>query len=301
MEKIHKPEWSRYYHLDGLGSTGALHGHFVTHRYPRHVHDYFVVGLVEAGAEYCFYRGTTRVISAGQTFVINPDEPHTGEAAAPEGYVCRNLYFDGAILARIFDDFDRRAKVSFFTNAVLNDPSLTLLLSRFHGCLIASASKIERQSYLFEALAYLTARHGDSQITGRRVGRERLAVKRAREYIETHFSNDVSLTDLASVASLSPYYFARVFESEIGVPPHAYLEGVRIRRARERLAKGASIVSTALSVGYADQSHLTRRFKRYVGVTPGQYIRGNKIRQDGDCAHAQTPIYAESARQVGVF
>ncbi len=299
MEKIQKPEWSRYYRLDEFDSTGALHGHFVTHRYPRHVHDHFVVGLVERGSEYCFYRGSTRVISAGQTFVINPDEPHTGEAAAPEGYVCRNLYFDGAILARIFDGFDRRANLSFFTSAVLNDPSLTSLLSRFHACLIASASKIERQSYLFEALAYLIERHADSQVTGRRAGRERLAVRRAREYIETHFNNDVSLIDLASVASLSPYYFARVFESEIGVPPHAYLEGVRIRRARERLAKGASIVSTALSVGYADQSHLTRRFKRYVGVTPGQYIRGNKIRQDEDCAHAQTPIYAEYARQEG--
>jgi len=299
MEKMQKPEWSRYYRLDEFDSTGALHARFVTHRFPRHVHDYFVVGLVEAGSEYCFHRGSTRVISAGQTLVTNPGEPHTGEPATPEGYVCRNLYFDGAILARIFDDFDRRANVSFFTNAVLNDPCLTSLLSRFHGCLAANAPKIERQSYLFEVLAYLTAQHADSQVTGRRIGRERLAVKRTREYIEAHFNHDVSLIDLASVASLSPYYFARVFESEVGVPPHAYLEGVRIRRARERLAKGASIVSTALSVGYADQSHLTRRFKRYVGVTPGQYIRGNKIRQDEDCAHPQTPIYAEAARQDG--
>jgi AraC-like DNA-binding protein len=72
---------------------------------------------------------------------------------------------------------------------------------------------------------------------------------------------------------LSPYYFARAFESEIGVPPHAYLEGVRIRKAREFLDRGDTIVSAALSVGYSDQSHLTRRFKRFLGITPGQYIR----------------------------
>lgn len=281
------PEWSRYYHLDEFPSTSALHGRFVTHRYPRHVHGYFVFGLIEAGAESYYYRGATRVASAGQMFVINPDEPHTGEAATPEGYVCCNLYFDETIFDQMSGDFVRKANVSFFGDAVLEDPSLASLLRRFHESLAAGSSSIERQSYLFKTLACLVTRHGDSQATSRRIGKERVAVRRAREYIETHFDRDVSLIELSSIASLSPYYFARVFESEMGLPPHTYLEVVRIRHAQKRLEEGTSIVATALSVGYADQSHLTRRFKRYVGVTPGQYRRGSKIRQDGHSANVR--------------
>ena len=90
--------------------------------------------------------------------------------------------------------------------------------------------------------------------------------------MESHFGDAVSLSTLAEVASLSPFYFARAFNEEIGLPPHAYLEGVRIRRARQLLDRGEDLASVALAAGYCDQSHFTRRFKRFLGITPGQYV-----------------------------
>jgi AraC-like ligand binding domain len=45
-----RSEWSRYYRLP-VDSVEALHARFVTHSYPRHSHDYFVIGLVESGAQ----------------------------------------------------------------------------------------------------------------------------------------------------------------------------------------------------------------------------------------------------------
>src|SRR5579863_5737223 len=92
VERTDRNEWSRYYRLPGSESVEALHAHFVSHRYPRHVHDYFVVGLVEIGAQSYWYRGERHTTPAGQIFLVNPDEPHTGEAATPEGYVYRTLY-----------------------------------------------------------------------------------------------------------------------------------------------------------------------------------------------------------------
>jgi len=110
---------------------------------------------------------------------------------------------------------------------------------------------------------------------------EHPAVRAAREYIETHFAEDVTIPKLATLVSLSPFYFARAFEKEIGLPPHAYLESIRIRKACELLDQGHTVVSAALSAGYVDQSHLTHRFKRILGITPGQYVQRSKIRQDG--------------------
>jgi transcriptional regulator GlxA family with amidase domain len=109
---------------------------------------------------------------------------------------------------------------------------------------------------------------------------ERPAVTAALEYMETHFAEDVTIAKLAALVSLSPFYFARAFEKEIGLPPHAYLESIRIRKACELLDQGSTLASTALSAGYVDQSHLTHRFKRILGITPGQYVRRSKIRQD---------------------
>lgn len=128
------------------------------------------------------------------------------------------------------------------------------------------------------ALVRPMTRQVDSGLMQKRVGRARPAIKKAREYIEAHFAEDVSVSKLARLVSLSPCYFARAFKKETGLPPHAYLESVRLRKAREFIDRGEAIVTTALLVGYSDQSHLTHRFKRFLGITPGQYAMDSNAR-----------------------
>ena len=103
------------------------------------------------------------------------------------------------------------------------------------------------------------------------VGRDELVFRQLRDYLEAHYFEDVSLSQLGTLVSRSPYHTARVFSKLCGLPPHAYLESIRIRRARELLVSGASVVETALAVGYPDQSHFTHRFRRHTGMTPGRY------------------------------
>ncbi len=274
-----RTEWSRYYRLPAT-SVEALHARFITHSYPRHAHDYFVIGLVESGAQAYWYRGERRVTPAGQIFLVNPDEPHTGESASRDGYVYRTLYPSADLLARVAEEAGVGRGIPFFTSAVLNDRVLAGLLSRLHHRLAGQAPQSECESLLYKALTHLIAHHSEKPVSPKPVGSERCSVRKVREYLEANFSEDVSLSKLAAVVSLSPFYLARAFESEVGLPPHAYLEGVRIRKAREILDRGSDLVSTALAVGYSDQSHLTRRFKRFLGITPGQYARESKIRQD---------------------
>lgn len=273
-------EWSRYYHDRELHDVDVLHARFIAHRYARHTHDYFVIALVESGAVSYWYRGAQRVAFAGQVFVINPGEPHTGEAGVPGGYLYRVLYPRPEYLAQVARDIGTAARVPFCKEPVLHDHHLAMLLSGFHNQLVNKAPTARCESLLLQALAYLMTLHSDPGITLRSIGSERPAVRQGCEYIQAHFAEDVSLSKLASLVNLSPYYFARAFEKETGLPPHAYLENVRIRKAREFLDRGFTVVSAALAAGYVDQSHLTHRFKRFLGITPGQYIHKSKIRQD---------------------
>jgi AraC-like DNA-binding protein len=273
-------EWSRYYHDHELQGLAALHARFINHRYARHAHEYFVVALVERGAASYWYRGAQRIASAGQVFVVNPDEPHTGESATPDGYVYRVLYPRIEHVSRVAVDIGSTKSELFFKESVLQDRRLAGMLSSFHRLLADKAPAAQSESRLLQALERLITHHSDSQLTRRKIGLERPAVKTARDYVQAHFSEDITISRLASVVSLSPYYFARAFENETGRPPHAFLETVRIRKARELLDKGHTVVSAALSVGYADQSHFTHRFKRLLGITPGQYVRESKLQQD---------------------
>jgi AraC family transcriptional regulator len=99
-------------------------------------------------------------------------------------------------------------------------------------------------------------------------------VSDALAFIHANYARELSLTDIAEAAHLSPFHLARLFKQSLGVSPHQYLIHVRVDSARWLLSAGSgerSLAEVASAVGFADQSHLTRHFKRVTGVTPRQF------------------------------
>jgi AraC-like DNA-binding protein len=96
----------------------------------------------------------------------------------------------------------------------------------------------------------------------------------AFEYVEEHLASP-SLEQMAAVARLSPYHFARQFKIATGVSPHQYVIARRVERARELLLGGTdlSLAEVAAQAGFSDQSQFSHHFKRLVGITPGQFLR----------------------------
>jgi AraC family transcriptional regulator len=93
------------------------------------------------------------------------------------------------------------------------------------------------------------------------------------EYVEEHLDAAPSLGQLAAVAHLSPYHFARQFKVATGLPPHQYVIARRVERAKQLLQTGTalSLAEVAARAGFTDQSQFSHHFKRLVGVTPGQF------------------------------
>lgn len=94
-----------------------------------------------------------------------------------------------------------------------------------------------------------------------------------RDYLEANHTRVVTLAELARLTGFSPFHLSRIFRAAVGVAPYAYLSLVRVRRARELLARGYPLSAVTYETGFFDQSHFTRSFKRVVGVPPGQYAR----------------------------
>jgi AraC family transcriptional regulator len=93
------------------------------------------------------------------------------------------------------------------------------------------------------------------------------------DYVEGHLDASPSLDQMAAVARLSAYHFARQFKAATGLPPHQYVIARRVERARQLLQAGTglSLADVAADVGFSDQSQFTHHFKRLVGVTPGRF------------------------------
>ena len=81
------PQWVRFYSVRGAYDAEVVHAHYVEHRFARHAHEHFVIGLVQKGTQQYTYRHTRHTTPAGYLFFVNGDEPHTGEPATTEGYI----------------------------------------------------------------------------------------------------------------------------------------------------------------------------------------------------------------------
>jgi AraC family transcriptional regulator len=98
--------------------------------------------------------------------------------------------------------------------------------------------------------------------------------KRLSEYISEHLADEISLFDLANIAQLSPFHFARAFKRSFGDPPHRYLMQRRIEFAKTLLENSTcSVTEIAQAVGFADPASFTAAFRRSVGTTPRTYRR----------------------------
>lgn len=91
-------------------------------------------------------------------------------------------------------------------------------------------------------------------------------------YINEHFCEDLTLDQLASKASLSPYYFTRLFKKETGFTPHEYIIAARINHAKFLLKNtGVSIKEICFSSGFASESSFCSTFRKWEQVTPKTY------------------------------
>lgn len=98
-------------------------------------------------------------------------------------------------------------------------------------------------------------------------------IRRVQDYVAVHVGEVRTLDEMADVAGLSRYHFARRFRDEVGMPPWAYVRHKRAERARQLLEDGAPPAEVAHETGYADQPHLTRDLRERFGRTPGQIRR----------------------------
>jgi AraC family transcriptional regulator len=99
------------------------------------------------------------------------------------------------------------------------------------------------------------------------------------EYIEEHLEAGPSLAELAAVARLNPYHFARQFKAATGLPPHQYVISRRVERAKRLLQAETDLplADIAARAGFYDQSQFSHHFKRLAGVTPGQFRTPSRI------------------------
>jgi AraC-like DNA-binding protein len=270
-------EVARYWQHSAVAGVDLLRARYVTHRYGRHAHQTYTLGVIEAGVEEFEYRGSLLRAGPGTVALLNPEVVHTGQAGVPDGWSYRVFYPEVEVVASIAAELGWPHGTPSFPETVITDTRGAQLIRAAHQA-AEHGDRLASSSLLRTAVGGLLAAHGAHGAAApggrtRRPSRSPAAVAQTRELLSERMADPPSLDELSAATGLGPFALLRAFRAETGLPPHAYLNQLRVRQARSLLDGGLAPAQVAARTGFADQAHLTRHFKRVVGVPPGAYQR----------------------------
>ena len=120
-------------------------------------------------------------------------------------------------------------------------------------------------TYLMELMQYIE--HDQAQDT-----ELPQAIAKAVTFIESHFDQDLALSDMVAVSGLSTYYFTRLFHQTMGETPIKYLTKVRLNEALTLLQdETLTIEDIASRVGFHDANYFSKVFKKALDIPPSKY------------------------------
>jgi AraC family transcriptional regulator of adaptative response/methylated-DNA-[protein]-cysteine methyltransferase len=101
-------------------------------------------------------------------------------------------------------------------------------------------------------------------------------VQAARDYLDQHAGEAVTLERLGQVAQMSPYHLQRTFKRVVGMSPKAYASAQRLQLMKSRLRQGETVSRATYDAGYGSGSRAYEHARNGLGMTPGVYRRGGR-------------------------
>ena len=128
------------------------------------------------------------------------------------------------------------------------------------------------KSLFLQAVFLLLQYRGESASEDTRVSSDKL--KQVLDYIEQHYPDAISVSELARLCYFSDYHFMRFFKKHMSMTCVEYINNLRLEKAVELFEKGnASILEVSLSVGFRNLSYFHRAFKKKYHITPHSFIK----------------------------
>ncbi len=233
---------------------------------------------VKKGSGTLKYENNTYALKAGDCVFLDCSKNYSHRTSA-DLWSLQWIHFYGGSMDKIYEEFYNSNSSPVFHPDYIN--SYEKQLDQLQE--IASGESLVRDMMLAEKIMGLLAliMHDCEQQEAEKVASSKVRLlKDVKNYLDSHFRENISLDDLASVFYIDKYYLTRRFKQQYGCTIIGYIQQLRITHAKHLLRFSAfSIEEIALQCGVEDPNYFARLFKKIEGMTPGEFRRswaGNK-------------------------
>ena len=217
--------------------------------------DYYDLTMVTYGDLSYIVNGEHIVLKAGDVMLLPPGTQRARiELSDAVHYISFNFYTDETI------------DLPFLMHDAVTNEILSLFKAFTPHHLSGEKRAREKASnivgYILEVL-----------IIANQQASQNIHVLKAIDYINTHLSEAISLSDLAAFLHLSREYTANLFKKETGMTVSSFINEQKLARACDLLRdKEKSLVDIANSLGYETYGYFSRIFKKRFGVSPAKFV-----------------------------
>ena len=249
-------------------------------RVPPHWHKDIELNLILSGTSLSIVDGRPSILTSGDMCVINSRKIHSGDTP-DESVPIRliTIQWDYVFFTRYCPDFPKyqfsltgRADIlPEIRSRVLQIADLYAAKKPYYEMKI-SALLLETGYLLLEHCLEENPYYYDYEST-----RKAIQIQNAITYMEENYSQQISLTQIADQANMSPAYFSRKFKQLTGINFSECLALYRVQKARDELMNTENTMTEiAFNNGFANVKSFIQYFRKQYHTTPKQYQKAHK-------------------------
>lgn len=213
------------------------------------VRKYVLIHFVVSGKGIFCRDGIEYPVSAGEAFIIFPNEITTYFADKKDPWFYQWIGFDGALSDRF-----------------LELPPVFEYKTNWAGEMLKINEEDTLREHLIASKLFLMY----ADLLSERKPTNRY-VENAKDYINALYMQRISIEQLAESLNLDRRYLSRIFKQQTGKTLQEYLIWVRMEEAKKLLARGSSVADAAQLCGYDDVCNFSKMFKRLYGISPSRW------------------------------